>query len=111
MPTNDWAQGALYPLNGGLGGFWKQPVPGGIVYPQQATGVDYFSTKPFSELTGVFNSLCGHSLNYPLIQREYDYDTSSSVALVCCCLCGVVNWTIEPFEAILDTVYIPTTVV
>jgi len=107
MPSNTWAQGALYPSPGGLGGFWEQPTPGGLVYPQQRSGGPYLSIEPFTEFSGVFRSLCGHSLNYPLVQREYDYNTGSSVALICCSLCGVVNWSIEPFEAALDTVYEP----
>jgi hypothetical protein len=77
------------------------------VYPQQQTGVDYFSTKPFSELSGLYSSPCGHFSNMPWVQREYDFETSSSVALICCPLCGIVVYIIEPFEAALNTVWQP----
>ncbi len=109
--ANRWSIGTLYPSPGGRGGFWTQAVPGGIVEPQQATSVDYFSVKPFSELSGVMSSPCGHSLNAPLIQRENDYTTNESVALDCSELCGYVAWSISPFEAALNTVQLPYLVV
>lgn len=107
-PSNDWAIGELYP-KGGLGNVkWSQPGgPGTLVYPQQQTGVDYFSTKPFSELSGVMSAPCGHFFNAPLVQREFDYNTGKSVALICCFLCGYVIYTLEPFESALDTVQQP----
>jgi|SRR5579863_566048 len=111
-PANSWEIGALYPSPGGLGGFWKQP--GGVgtqVFPAQQTGVDYFSIKPFSELSGVFSAICGHYINYPLVQREFDYTTNQSVALVTCSACGIVQYTIEPFEAALNTVEQPWLVI
>jgi hypothetical protein len=77
------------------------------VYPQQQTGVDYFSTQPFSELSGQWSSPCGHFSNTPWIQREWDYNTNMSVALVQCPLCGLVVYTIEPFEDALNTVMQP----
>ena len=108
MPSNDWQIGALYPP-GGLNNIkWSQP--GGVgtpVYPQQQTGVDYFSSHPFSELSGQFSVGCGHFCNMPLVQQEYDYVTESSVALICCPLCGYVQYTLEPFESALSTVYQP----
>jgi hypothetical protein len=106
-PANSWEIGALYPSPGGQGGFWKQPVIGGLVYPQQATGTDLFSIHPFSELSGVFSNFCGHWFNSPMVQREYDYTTSSSVALILCPLCGAVIYTLEPFESALNTVEQP----
>lgn len=98
--ANDRTIGALYPLNGGLGGFWSQPGgPNTTVFPQQETGnTDYFSTKPFNELTGQYMGVCGHSFNEVLVQRDYDLDTATSVALLCCPLCGCVQRTIEPYE-------------
>ena len=108
MPANSWQVGALYPPGGPNNVKWSQPGGiGTIVLPQQQTGVDYFSTKPFSELSGQFASPCGHYQNMPLIQREWDYETNSSVALICCELCGYVAYTIEPFEAALNTVLQP----
>lgn len=99
---NDWTVGNLYPSPGGIGGFWKQPDPGGLVYPQQVrASSDYLSVKPFSELTGSFIGSCGHSFNQVYVFREYDYDNDVSVALLCCNLCGCVQRTISPFEAAL----------
>lgn len=107
-PQNSWTVGRLYPPEGLHGIKWSQPgAPNSLVYPQQQTGVDYFSTKPFSELSGLYSSPCGHFSNMPWIQREYDYNTGSSVALCCCPLCGLVVYTIEPFEAALNTVWQP----
>lgn len=111
-PTNNWQVGALYPP-GGLNNIkWTQP--GGVgtpVYPQPVTGVDYFSTKPFNEKSGVFTAGCGHWMNMPLIQREYDYTTNSSVALILCPTCGYCQSAIEPFEAAFNTVLIPQLVI
>jgi hypothetical protein len=105
---NSWQVGALYPPGGLNNIAWQQP--GGVgtqVFPAQQTSVDYFAVTPFSELTGVFSSPCGHFENYPLIQQEFDYETGSSVALVCCPLCGYVVYTIEPFELALNPVANP----
>jgi hypothetical protein len=102
MATNDWAVGNLYPPNGGINGIWSQPTPGGLVFPQQVTAsIDLFSTKPYSELSGQFIGSCGHSFNACMVFREYDVETSSSVALLTCPLCGCVQRTIEPYEAAL----------
>jgi hypothetical protein len=108
MPSNSWEIGALYPAGGLNGIAWQQP--GGVgtqVFPAQQTGSDYFSVKPFSELSGVFAVGCGHFCNYPLIQQEWDYETNSSVALIQCPLCGFVSYTLEPFEAALNTTFQP----
>jgi hypothetical protein len=71
------------------------------------TGVNYFSTQAFSELSGIFRPGCGHSVNEALIQREWDFTTNNSVALCCCPECGFVCYTLEPFESALNTVYQP----
>ncbi len=108
MTANRWQVGALYPSGGRSGVAWTQP--GGVgtpIYPQQATGTDYFSPHPFSELSGTMSAPCGHYMNAPLVQREFDYTTNQSVALICCELCGYVVWTISPFEAALNTVQLP----
>lgn len=108
MPSNAWQIGALYPAGGRNGIAWSQPSGiGTAVLPGPVTSVSYFETTPFSELSGVFRPGCGHSVNEPLIQREYDYTTSSSVALCCCPECGYVQYTIEPFEDALSTVMQP----
>lgn len=107
-PSNSWQVGALYPP-GGLNNIkWSQPSGvGGIVYPQQQTSVSYFAVTPFSELSGLWSVGCGHFCDYPLIQREWDFTKNSSVALICCPLCGFLAYTIEPFEAALNTTYQP----
>lgn len=108
MATNRWILGALYPYPSGLNGVaWKQAAPFALVYPQQQTSAEYFEVTPFNEATGIFRSICGHSVMGALVQREYDYNTNQSVALICCPLCGAVNWTVSPFEAALDTVEAP----
>lgn len=108
MATNRWSVGSLYPEGGLHDIAWSQPGgPGTRVFPQQQTGQDYFSTKPFSELSGVFVSPCGHYQDNPTIQREYDYDTNQSCALVQCSLCGYVAYVIEPFEDALSTIQYP----
>lgn len=112
MPANRWQIGTLYP-EGGLNNInWSQPGgPGTQVFPQQQVGVDYISIDPFNELTGIMSVGCGHFINTPLIQREYDYDTGESVALCTCPLCGYIQEAIEPFEAALDTVAIPQLII
>jgi len=112
MPANTWEIGALYPP-GGLNNIkWSQPSGvGGIVYPQQQVSADYYignqAITPFSELTGIFSVQCGHFCNYPLIQQEWDFENDISVALICCPICGFVQYTLSPFSAALDTVAEP----
>lgn len=103
MPANDWVVNGLYPPPKGIGQIWSQPDgPGGLVFPQQVTASsDLLSIKPFSETTGVYIGSCGHSFNMCTVFREYDYDNETSVALLCCNLCGCVQRTIVPFEAAL----------
>jgi hypothetical protein len=109
MPQNNWAVGQLYPPPNGLSNIkWSQPGgPGTLVYPQQQSGGAYESIQPFNEFSGVFRSPCGHSMNEALVQREYDFENETSVALICCELCGYVVYTLAPFEAALSTVYQP----
>lgn len=99
MATNDWSLYNLYPPNGGINGIWSQPEPGGLVYPQQVrANSDLFTTEPFSELTGQYIGSCGHSFSACMIFREYDYENETSVALLCCEICGCVQRTISPYE-------------
>jgi len=109
MPSNDWVVGGLYPYPKGLNGVdWQQPAGLGTqVFPAPVTGTDYFSTQAFSELSGVFRPGCGHSVNAPLVQREWDYVNDTSVALICCPECGFLAYIMSPFEAALNTVYQP----
>ena len=108
MSVNSWKVGALYPAGGLNGVAWKQP--GGVgtqVFPADVTSTSYFSVTPFNENSGVFVAGCSHYMNYPLIQREWDYTTNSSVALICCNRCGYVQYILEPFESALSTVMQP----
>ena len=109
---NQWAIGELYP-SGGLNNVkWSQPGgPGTLVYPQQQLGGEYLEIKPFNEFSGIFTAGCGHSQDEALIQREYDYVNQTSVALICCQLCGYVQYTLSPFEAALDTVFHTITII
>lgn len=102
---NAYIIGALYPLNGGYGGFWKQPGgPNSPVFPEQETGnSNLFSTVPFNEKTAQFIGVCGHSFVSCMIWREYDYENNVSVALLSCPSCGCVNRTVSPFEDALIT--------
>ena len=97
--TNDWSLYNLYPPNGGIGGIWKQPIAGGLVYPQQVrASSDYLSIKPFTELSGTFIGSCGHSFDQVYVVREFDAICNVSVALICCNLCGCVQSAVSPFE-------------
>jgi hypothetical protein len=96
--ANSWSLYNLY-YPGGYGGFWRQPVPGGLVYPQQPTGnFDLLSQVPFSEKTGQYNGSCGHSFNLVKVERDRDVTTGRSVALLCCPSCSTVQRTISPYE-------------
>lgn len=79
---------------------WTQPGGAGTpVYPQQVTGgFDLLSNKPFSELSGQYIGVCGHSFNMCTVFREVDVNTGESVALLCCPSCSCVQRTISPFS-------------
>lgn len=105
--ANSWQIGTLYIQPGGKGGFWKQPGgPNTQVFPAQATSVDYFSQKPFSELTGTYSCGCSHFCNYPEIYRDIDEDTGEALAMLCCPLCSFLQYTL-PYEDALSTVLQP----
>jgi hypothetical protein len=108
MPANSWQVGALYPPGGLNNVKWSQP--GGIgtqVFPTGVVSVDFFAVTPFNENSGIFVAGCSHYMNQPLVQREWDFETNSSVALICCVRCGYVQYVIEPFEAALNTTFQP----
>lgn len=112
MATNRWQVGALYPPGGLNNIAWRQPDGvGGLVYPQDVSGGGYFEVTPFNERTSIFTVGCGHGVNSALVQREYDYNTNQSVALICCEKCGFVQATISPFENALNTVEYPWLVI
>lgn len=111
MPSNSWQIGTLYLQPGGKGGFWKQPGgPGTQVFPAQATSVDYFSVKPFSEQSGLFSCGCSHFCNYPEIYRDIDVTTGEVLAMVTCPLCSFLQYTL-PYEEALSTVQNPQLVI
>src|ERR1700728_2291946 len=110
---NTWTVGTFYVLPNGPNGLFTQP--GGIgteVFPRNATGVDYFSTHPFNEMTGPWSSGCGHSLDYPTLQQEVDYsgDEAALVILVLCAECSFINYSLPVADA-LSTVFNPQVVV
>lgn len=95
--ANDWAIGKLYIPNGGPGGFWKQPVPGGLVYPQQVTGnASILTVLPFNEKTGTYVFGCGHSVDYVTVYTDYDFTIDETVALLACPMCSFVQRAISP---------------
>jgi hypothetical protein len=97
---NDWAIGEFFVKPNGPNGYWSQPGgPGTTVFPQQVqANSDQLVVTPYCELTGTYIGSCGHSFDQVALWRSHDYDTDSSVALICCPLCSVVFRTIEPFE-------------
>lgn len=109
--ANSWTIGTMYVRPNGPNGLFRQPGgPGTQVFPAQATGVDYFSTHPFSELSGSMVAGCGHYQNSPMLQQEYDEDTNSLVMLIMCEICTFIQYTL-PVEAALSTVQNPQLVV
>ena len=109
--ANTWQIGTMYVQPNGPNGLFRQPGgPNTQVFPAQATGVDYFSTHPFSELTGVMSAGCGHFQNSPMLQQEIDEDTGELVILVMCSICTYIQYTLPP-ELALSTVYSPQLVV
>jgi hypothetical protein len=109
--ANTWQIGTFYIQPHGFNGQWTQP--GGLntqVFPAQVTSVDYFSVKPFSELTGTMVAGCGHYQDYPTLQQEYDEDTGEIVLLCVCSLCSFIQYAL-PAAQLLSTVYNPITVI
>lgn len=106
---NTWTVGTFYVQPNGNRGLFEQPGgPGTEVFPAQQVGVDYFSTQPFSELTGVFSAGCGHFQDYPTLQQEVDYSSGEPVQtmLVICSVCSYIQYTL-PIDQALSTVYQP----
>jgi hypothetical protein len=95
---NTWSIGTFYIKPNGPNGYWTQPGgPGTTVFPQQVrANSDQLSIEPYSELTGTYMGSCNHSFNQCAVYTDWDYDTSMSVALICCPICSVVFRTIEP---------------
>ena len=110
MPTNSWQVGAMY-YGGLVDGqpFFTQPGgPGTQVFPTQQNAApwpDYpIPGLVIQEYSPWWAPGCGHSIKFWKVIREYDYTTSSSVALVTCEICSYVQNTIEPFEDWLDPI-------
>lgn len=105
--SNTWNVGTMYIQPNGPNGLFRQPGgPGTQVYPAQATGIDYFSTHPFSELSGTFSAGCGHYQDYPTMQQELDVVSGKLVMLVICSVCSFIQYTL-PIDQALSTVYQP----
>lgn len=101
----------MYIQPNGPNGLFRQPGgPGTQVFPAPATGVDYFSTAPFSELSGLQFPGCGHSLDYPTLQNEYDEDTGEQVVLVICSECSFIQYATTPENA-YSTVFNPQVII
>lgn len=109
MTTNRWTVGLMY-YNGLLNGqpFFTQAVPGGQVLPTQQNATpweDYpIEGMVIQEYSPWFAPGCGHSIKMWKIIREFDYNTNSSVALICCEICSFVQNYHEPYESILDPI-------
>ena len=101
----------MYVQPNGPNGLFRQPGgPGTEVFPTNATGVDYFSTAPFNERTGLMFAGCGHSLDYPVLQNEYDEIAGEPVVLVLCATCSFIQYSTTP-EIAYSTVYTPTVII
>ena len=101
----------MYVQPNGPNGLFRQPNgPNTQVFPAQATGVDYFSTHPFSELSGQMVGGCGHYQNSPMLQQEFDEVSGDLVMLVMCEICSYIQYSL-PVEAALSTVQNPQLVI
>jgi hypothetical protein len=108
MATNRWQIGALY-QPGGPNGIFSQP--GGIgtaVYPTQQNSQPWLDWPVvgliINEYVPWWSPGCGHSIKTWKVIREWDYETSMSVALVCCEVCTYVQSKVEPFEEWLNPI-------
>lgn len=108
--TNQWAIGAMF-YGGLVNGqpFFVQP--GGIgtpVYPTQKNAQpwpEYPIPGLFiNEFIPIWTPGCGHSTNFWLVIREYDYVSQNSVALICCSVCTFVENVYSPFEEWLEPI-------
>jgi len=101
----------MYVQPNGPNGLFRQPGgPGTQVFPAQATGVDYFSTHPFSELSGQMVAGCSHYQNSPMLQQEFDEVSGELVILVLCSVCSFIQYSL-PVESALSTVQNPQIVI
>ena len=109
--ANSWTIGTMYVRPNGPNGLFRQPGgPGTQVFPAQVTGTDYFSTRPFSELSGQWVAGCGHFQDYPTLQNEYDEVSGKQVVLVLCSVCSWIQYSTTP-ELAYSTVFNPQVVI
>lgn len=109
--ANLWNIGTMYIQPNGPNGLFSQPGgPGTQVFPAQVTGSDYFSTRPFSELSGLMVAGCAHYQDYPTLQQEYDEVSDSIVMLCLCSVCSYIQFTL-PVDVALSTVAQPQIVI
>ena len=100
MAENTWHVGTMYIQPSGPGGYFSQPGgPFTQVFPAQVTGsTDYFSERPFSELTGQYMMGCQHSVNYVTVYVDVYMTDGIRVALLCCSICSYIQRVIKPAE-------------
>jgi hypothetical protein len=109
--ANRWSLGTMY-YQGLLNGqpFFTQPGgPGTQVFPTQANATPWAAwpaagVMVLQEYSPWWAPGCGHSVKTLKVIREFDYETNSSVALVCCEICSYLQRTIEPFEEWLNPI-------
>lgn len=111
MPANRWTVGVMYfegRSSSGLPFFTQPGGPGTEVFPTQQNAQPWPEYPIPGMIIQEFNPWwapgCGHAIKMWKIIREYDYDTDSSCALICCDVCSYVQRAVEPYEEILNPV-------
>jgi hypothetical protein len=108
VATNDWTPGRMYyPQGPPPTTYYTQPgAPFTTVYPQQKNAQPWPEWPVIGQIIQEFapywSPACGHSIKEWLVIREYDYVEETSVALICCRVCSMVQGVYRPFEAWLD---------
>lgn len=110
MSQNRYQVGVMY--YGGLKNgqpFYTQPGgPGTQVFPAQPNGQPWPDWPAAGEMVYSFGAwwipFCLHFVDFWDVIREYDYDNSTSVALITCPVCNIVQAVYTPFEAWLNPI-------
>jgi hypothetical protein len=111
---NRWQVGAMYG-NGYLNGQPFYTQPGGIgtaVFPATPNSVPWLEFPIPGLVINCFSPWfspgCLHAIKQWKMIQEYDYDTESSVELVCCFICGYVQSAhFQPAEEWLNPLLYP----
>lgn len=107
---NRYQVGTLYyPGGPAPHNYFTQPGgPGTQVFPAQPNGQPWPAWPAAGEMVYSFGAWwqpqCLHYVSAWNVIREYDYDNSTSVALICCPVCSLVQTVYTPFEAWLDPI-------